>query len=276
MFKKLTILLILTFGFSAFSAELTVRKINRARTEALISTSEDLNLQAGDHLDLTPSCSTQVMRSSSNQLIVNLELCEDPSSLVVGRKLSDLPRRARAMPDEVKHPISESTAERYRRRSAFADGVQLGIEKNFFSGTIGVSAGGQSASLTGDVEQSIGLRIGYASIPVGVVGFQGTTGIDFYSTGNGITSIPLEALATYGVNENFAFGGGLKLEDFNGGGSSQSLGFGYGVKVAAMVQATANIGGEISYDYTHHSQSIDGTTITVDMSGLALGLKFTF
>lgn len=161
------------------------------------------------------------------------------------------------------------------------EGIKLGLIKSFFKGELEITAtdgfDSFSASTSDDVDQDIGLVVGYQMIRPYDVGFN--TQLSYNMLEEDVNSIRLEGNIAYGINDMMHVLGGLNLNKFTGDDGVDE----YDAEVGFQLGMGANIqmfNVSLMYYQIKNSVSESDSGITVDaditLKGLELGVGITF
>lgn len=162
--------------------------------------------------------------------------------------------------------------------SVSSRGVRVSLFKPFLAAEVELSSGGQSASLTGTVNPSLGLSLGYVSLPVGSLGWGTNVAYIDISSTNSRSSIGLGRIdgnLGYAFNEIWNWKGGLNFSKFVSGELKELEGS-FGLQTSVGAQFTRNFGIDLGLVSMSQSKSIEGAKVDLREAGLELGLNATF
>lgn len=138
------------------------------------------------------------------------------------------------------------------------------------------------------IDRTLGASIGYASLPVGRVGFDGNFALmemsdkdDRDGDTSSVTLARIDGNVGYAVNEIFYFKGGLNISGFTQSKLREQYGPSVGLQGYLGFQATPNMGAEIGYVSMSQRGEIKNSLfgeveVTTRERGLELRLNGTF
>ncbi len=167
-----------------------------------------------------------------------------------------------------------------------SQGIRLGFFKSFLE----MELAGPGDSVKGTLDDTMGLSVGYANLPVQDVGFSSELSYLFVKEDSSSADlIRLDANIAYAFNSNVYLKAGPNISKFVRGGIIEDLNPSLGFQVGVGGQLSKNIGGEIKFvkmaqsgkihfDGLNNDQfgAIDSVNVNTDQSGVELGLNATF
>ncbi len=160
-------------------------------------------------------------------------------------------------------------------------GFRMSLSKPSLTAEIKASANGKSASNSQNLSDSLGLGIGYASLPVQQLGW--TSNLSLIEIKEGGTTVQLTRLDG---NLAFAFTpvvnvkGGLNLAKMTKGDEDGILSPAFGLQVGVGFQVNKNFGIDVGYTQMNQKAEVTSAGQDVDLnlaiSGVEIGINGTF
>ena len=164
----------------------------------------------------------------------------------------------------------------YRSDSIASQGFRLALLKPVLKWEVKASADGQSASANGDIDDAIGVSMGYASLPSEGIGWVANMAYLTMKDGGTSNFLRLDGSAAISMNDSLNFKAGLNLSDITSGGSSETIDTGIGFQTGIGIQFNQTIGLDIGYTQMNQRGSQDGVSVDLKETGMELGLNATF
>lgn len=175
---------------------------------------------------------------------------------------------------------NRGTLPEYRTKSA--EGVRISLVSPFLRVKAKISGAGESASSSNDIDRTLGLSVGYVSLPIQQLGF--TTALSYLSLKNDDSeSVPLWRASgnlAYTANQSLSIFGGLNLSNIRPDqkDSDFKVDFrpGIGGQLGATFQINKNIGIDLAVVSMRQTAEVYGVDLEIIESGPELTLHGTF
>lgn len=172
---------------------------------------------------------------------------------------------------------NSSTAKMNVDDSISSKGFRISLVRPFLEAELNATYKDESLSETKKVEETTGLSLGYASLPVQDLGW--TSNATYLNIGtdgvyNGVARI--DGNLAYAFNSIVNLKGGINVSKFVTGEFSENMKAGIGFQGGLGVQLTRNFGLDLGYTQMNQSASSDGVNVGVRMAGIEIGLNGTF
>ncbi|MEN0060328.1 MAG: hypothetical protein AAGB31_15925, partial [Bdellovibrio sp.] len=167
-----------------------------------------------------------------------------------------------------------STAKLSTEDNISSKGFRVGIVKPILKADIEVSSSYGSASGSSNLDEALGLSLGYASLPIQELGWTtNITYIDIANAGSSVGIARVDGNLAYAFTSVINLKGGLNLSKFISGDGHENIDTGVGAQGSLGVQLTKNFGLDLGYTHMRQSSSTGGFEVEITEAGFEIGLN---
>jgi opacity protein-like surface antigen len=152
-------------------------------------------------------------------------------------------------------------------------GVRVSLLKPILDGTATVAG----TSGTNKLDDSFGLAVGWANMPVQTIGW--TSNLAYMTSktvGTTIDMLRLDGNAAWAFTEMFNVKGGINVSKITTGPNASSYNPGIGFQAGVGAQVWENIGVDLAYTQMNQKGSASGVDIEFKEQGAEIGVNATF
>ncbi|MBC7752904.1 MAG: hypothetical protein H7Z71_01620 [Moraxellaceae bacterium] len=175
-----------------------------------------------------------------------------------------------------------STTKMTETNSVSSQGIRFGVVKSTLDASSESSSKGSAKQQNSTkVDETYGLSMGYASLPLESIGWTANVTFLRLTIGNSVADIArIDGNLAYAFNKYIHLKGGLNGSKFTRGDSVVELDAGLGGQLSLGLQFDQNFGLDVGYTELHQSGQIDtgfsNLKVETKLSGLEVGLHATF
>ncbi|MEK2689755.1 hypothetical protein [Bdellovibrio sp. GT3] len=171
---------------------------------------------------------------------------------------------------------NKQTAKVEKNNAISSNGFRVGIAKPMLRASTKATVNGESYHFSDDLDQTLGLSVGYASLPVQELGWTvNATYIDIQNQGSSAGIARIDGNFAFAFTEIINLKGGLNISKITGSNSNE-YDPGIGFQGGFGFQITKNFGIDLNYTEMAQSRTSDLTRIDIKESGFEVGLNATF
>lgn len=157
-----------------------------------------------------------------------------------------------------------------------SEGIRVGLVKPTLKADFKVKFNGGSGSKIENMDNALGVSVGYAHIPNSQFGW--TANLSYLEVSNSDTKIGLlraDGNLALGLNQIVHLKGGLNVTKLTSG-ASDSWKPALGIQAGVGLQATRNLGFDLGYVVMSQTAESEGRKVDLALHGIELGVNGTF
>jgi hypothetical protein len=155
-------------------------------------------------------------------------------------------------------------------------GFRISLVKPMLDADIKASYKGNSFGNKEKLDETLGLSVGYARLPIQELGWTANAAfMEIKSEGTTTGLARIDGNLAYAFTSIVNIKGGLNLAKLtSGGGSNYSAGL--GIQGSVGIQLSKNFGIDLGYTQMNQSGSTNGANVALKEAGMEIGLNGTF